>query len=37
MNINGKVYLFEFGVTNDGYQKAKHDAKIRLFDFVEKL
>ena len=37
MNINGKDYEFEFGGTKEGDQKAKQDAKIRLFEFIEKL
>lgn len=37
MNINGKDYEFEFGGTNEGDQKAKQDAKIRLLEFMEKI
>jgi pimeloyl-ACP methyl ester carboxylesterase len=37
MNINGKDYEFEFGGTNEGDQKAKQDAKIRLLEFIEKI
>ncbi|GAB5551114.1 MAG: hypothetical protein Sapg2KO_07050 [Saprospiraceae bacterium] len=37
MNINGKIYEFEFGGTKDGDNFAKQDAKTRLFDFLENL
>ena len=37
MNINGKDYEFEFGGTKEGDQKAKQDAKMRLFEFIENL
>ncbi len=37
ININGKDYEFEFGGTNDGDQKAKQDAKIRLMEFIKKI
>jgi len=35
MNIDGKDYEYEFGGTNEGDQKAKLDAKMKLFDFLE--
>ena len=35
INIDGKDYEFEYGGTNEGDNKAKQDAKIRLFDFLE--
>ena len=37
MNINGKDYEFAYGGTNEGDKKAKQDAKMRLFDFLENL
>lgn len=37
MNIDGKVYNFEYGGTIDGDQKAKQDAKSSVFNFVEKM
>jgi len=35
MNIGGKEYEFDFGGTNEGDRKAKQDAKMKLFDFLE--
>jgi len=37
ININGKDYEFEYGGTNEGDKKAKQDAQMRLFDFLENL
>lgn len=37
ININGKDYEFEYGGTNEGDNKAKQDAKMRLLDFIEKI
>lgn len=37
INIDGKDYEFEYGGTSEGDYKAKQDAKVRLFDFIEKL
>lgn len=37
MNINGKDYEFEFGGTNEGDMHARHDAKIRVMEFLEKI
>ena len=36
-NVNGKDYEFEYGGTNEGDNKAKQDAKMRLLDFIEKI
>lgn len=37
MNIDGKDYEFEYGGTNEGDTKAKQDAKVKVFDFIEKM
>lgn len=36
-NINGQDYEFEYGGTNDGDNKAKQDAKIKVMEFIEKI
>lgn len=37
MNINNKDYEYEFGGTLEGDQKAKQDAKDKLFEFLENI
>jgi len=37
LNIDGKDYEFEFGGTNDGDQKAKLNARKRLYEFIDEL
>lgn len=37
MYIEGKEYEFEFGGSNEGDTKAKQDARIKLFEFLEKF
>lgn len=37
MNIDNKDYEYEFGGTEEGDTKAKQDAKIKLFEFLEQI
>lgn len=37
IKVAGKDYEYEFGGTNEGDSKAKKDAKLKLFDFLEKI
>jgi dienelactone hydrolase len=37
MNVDGKEYEYKFGGTNEGDEKAKQDAKMKLFDFLENI